>query len=170
MDRRISNREHRQYMDAKVSECIAYNAYAVIKNPHVDGDSHSAFTVGMTQFQLPELIATGLLHPDAMQKMLDGILRSWAQVAPTERDTIQLSGILEGMITLEDGSPARVRLVEVDTKNLGKFRPQELRRRYSNLGKEFRMLQVLWPDKAGVLPDEEGYDVEVLQPLLPVKV
>ena len=169
MQKPTSNREHQAYVDSRIDDCIRYNAYAVIKNPHVENDNHSAYTVGMTEFGLPELICTGLLHPDAMQKMLDGILAEWANVAPTERDTIQLEGILEGKIALEDGTPARVRLVELNTKDLGVYRPRELRRRYSNLGKPWRMLQVLWPDKAGTLPDEEGYDPEILQPLLPDK-
>lgn len=163
-----SNRQHRDDLLNRVRYAIASSGFGVIKIPNILPGINMSHTAGMTEYNLPEMIMTGVLHCSAMESAINSAAAKWAQLGPEQREA--LMGIHEDVIALQDGTPARVLIREVDTRNLGDFRPRVLRDLYSNLGRPYRLVQVLWPDDNGVLPTEEGYDhAQRPQPLLPVK-
>lgn len=96
------------------------------------------YTIGLTEAGLPELLISGNLSPEALKSILN--LAAQRHI----RDEIQPGEELTGLAN----TSLRVLTCRPDAP------VQQARNLY---GKRVRVLQLIWPDKQGRFPDEEGF-------------
>lgn len=79
-----------------------------------------------------------------------------------EDDTFDITAITDRCGTLSNGQALRIRAIEADAKALkaSGFLPE------TELTEGLRVIQILVPDSNNVLPDEEGYQVEIYPQLM----
>jgi hypothetical protein len=133
--------------DRNVLGDIARDGWSVIGIEDSEEGPQYAFSVGMGYtLGTPEIAILGLPFPTAGRLVNDigDLLRGGKAFAPGERSDDVLSGFL----------------VEFVSINPRYYREYFGYARWLHRGDDFRMLQCVWPDKAGVFPGEEGYNAD----------
>lgn len=142
-----------------IRKAVEQHGWSVQLIPPGDGPNAPpfAYTVGLHRsLGSPELIIFGLAQ-DVMQRILNGCgahVRSGGSMKVGE----ELTGIIRGY-------PLRVRKVE-SAESIKEHAGYAL---WFNSPDPFELFQVLWPDKQGRFPGEDGVDPVIAQrqPLLP---
>lgn len=134
-----------EYLDRVIVPLVRQNGWAV---QGVSGRRPFAYTVGLTDCGLPELVVTGMRDGPAAT-LLHSVAASALHAEPTAGERL----VLPGGLTLE--------AVVVD-------RPQDhLSTALALYGDEVRALQLVWPDARGRYPWDRGHRaVRAGQPLL----
>jgi hypothetical protein len=124
------------------------------------GEPPFFYTLGLANRGWPELLLIGPMPPTTAQSLLNSVIDLWK-----EREAAY-TGILEDFILIRDGGKARARLNLVDRRVAHTYTVQVAN--VLKIGDKYEVVQLLWPDQSGVLPDEEGFALPDLQTVLPV--
>ncbi len=116
-------------------------------------DPNFVYSIGLTERGWPELIFIGDINPVYVEVILTDLIRLW------EEEGKPVLGKVDGIIV---NYP--LRLVEVDAAEASEKYGYQVRNFYPY--QDIKFVQVLWPDKQGVFPDEPGYDNERSQPVI----
>jgi hypothetical protein len=156
--------KRKQMLHLRIDELVANRDKMIIS---VGGDQNANaffYSIGMTSMGLPELIISGNANPVIQHAMIE-------MVAEMYRAKGVSLGIHDDLLASKDGRNLRMALVEVDCSN------QTVRDEYiaqaisyyeaKNHSGPIRLVQLVWPDKQGRLPDEPGYDMASKQDILP---
>ncbi len=141
--------------DRKILADVAQSGWHVVGVPEWGSTPGWAFSVGLYHsFQHPEIVLFGL-PIDAMQQIINNIaedIRAGASFAAASEST----DILEGYT-------CRLERVEKCW-----YRPLLGYATWFYRGTDFPVIQCLWPDRDGALPDDLAFDPDLvgLQPLL----
>jgi hypothetical protein len=139
---------------AKLDAIIARNGYAVqgvMANPPL------SYTVGLTDFGLPELVMIGV-PIQAMQAIINDA------VARMQSNGAFMAGQLQSELA---NFPLRIDAVHF-SQILGRlYMLLGYEKRQGRNPKDLKVLQLVWPSQRGFYPDEAGYDMAPEgQPLL----
>lgn len=120
--------------------------FAVGVHPGPDDDPTPQFTysIGLWEYGHPEVIIVGL-HPIVAHSVI-GTMHERIEADETFRAGERVGGII-------DDYDVEFRAVPPDG------RPLNLARRYYDVD-ELPALQIVWPDRDGLFPGEEGFDEE----------
>jgi hypothetical protein len=126
------------------------------------GDDTPSFcyTIGMCINDYPELLLIGNLPPAISESILGSVITEW------QRQGKVVLGEIPDAVTFGNGSKWPVRVVEVDFIEGNQWSRQVIP--VLNRDRPYRIVQVLWPDVNGVLPDHPDYstDANMAQPML----
>lgn len=139
----------------ETSLAIEKNGYQIIYVfPDLeDGTKGFAYTVGLTEKSLPELMIEGNLQPQLLQHLLsinaDHVLNNGFK-----------QGTIDGLIVAQDGKfPSEFVELEKTTELLSsRFIFVDNRYRLDPMKSEVRLAQVLWSDSNGKFAYEEGFE------------
>lgn len=134
-------------------DLIAKHGYTLVGVFDPEGKEPTfAYSIGLTAFAWPEVIFFGNIRPDFIEAILTDLINHWRA---------------DGKVTLGDIDDIIVdyplRVIEVATDPALEYAAQVTN--YFE-PKQIRFVQVLWPDKQGVFPNEPGYDNERAQPIV----
>lgn len=135
-----------------------YDTHVAQISPDHGGDAEFSFTIGLQyRFDHPELIVFGQ-KPEWQHSLLNSLREEIRAGVRFERVSV-CTDVLEGF---------RLTFRAVPDEQLAEYFGYALwyyRRIASDRG-PLRALQVVWPDRADVLPWESGYDAGYAQPIL----
>lgn len=143
--------KHRNEVKAHIKRCIKEKGFAILANQGkiTPGSQpiNYAYTVGMRDLGLPELIMVGIPSTDTLSRIIHNQAREWISVDKasfTERDD------------LTHQPNMRTKTIRVDSVGACKLYCEELRRHYPR--RSITMAQILFPDNNNLLPGEVGYN------------
>lgn len=156
--------KRKQMLHLRIDELVANRDKMIVGVGGEEGSNNFFHSIGMTSLGLPELIISGNANPIIQYGMIEMV------AAMYQAQGVSL-GIHDDLLESKDGSDLRMALVEVDCSN------QTVRDKYiaqaisyyeaKNHSAPIRLVQLVWPDKQGRLPDEPGYDMVSKQDILP---
>jgi hypothetical protein len=118
-------------------------------------------TIGLSERGWPELVTTGIVPLEDLEMIVNAVVSYWETYGVT-------LGIIEMLPTAYDehnltGTYGRVNITPV----IGEF-PELLHgnERYYGIRKMVQYYQIVWSDEDLILPNEEGYDENLHQPIL----
>ena len=117
-----------------------------------------AYTIGLSQFNLPELLLVGLNAQTAA-----GILNPIAEQMKVNKEAIKVGPTPSGF-KLRTGEDLRLEVRQVDDKY--RAVTEYLIQAHDRYGSRLNVLQVIWADDKNVLPTEPGYNLDMVQPLI----
>jgi hypothetical protein len=158
----MMDEQDKAYLDGMVSR-IAKHGYTLVGVFDPEGkDPPYVYSVGLTQRGWPEVIlVTACMRPQTIETLLADLLAQWFHAEKV------VMGDNPDLLFMRDGSSHALRVVDVDNNDVilndyagqvGIFFEED----------DVKFVQVLWPDKSGKFPDEEGYSTEpsMIQPIL----
>lgn len=163
--RRDENQRIVNMQSQRIHETIEKNGWAVqgvlATMDQVDPEPTWAYTVGMTDAGLPELMIIGNMRPDTLQTILNNAVMQHL------KKEIVAGQVLEGVAEnpLDGGADIRmqVRAASID------YHVQQALNYYGdpyNREGRVRVLQIVWPDAKGAYPGSFIYDERMVQPLI----
>lgn len=143
----------------KLRELIKIHGFTLIGVfDDVGNDPSFVYSIGLTEMGWPELLLIGDINPMFLEIIMTEVVDHFRKVGSVVPGDI--GGIITGGYDL--------RVIEVDSAVAGAKYGCQVKNFYP--GRDIKFMQVLWPDKAGVFPNEEGYDNERPQPVVPAPV
>lgn len=137
---------------------------AIIYTAKNEGDVPYVYTVGHSKLGLPEVFMWAPFDQSLANSIVNELRKNWIE------NGVQF-GINHNIARFADGSPMHVRVIAIDLEELvDSFAlfiddfyaayPQMV----SKAG--ISAVQVLWPDAAGLFPDEDGFYMPMPLPML----
>lgn len=115
-----------------------------------------AYSIGLSIIRgWPELLVMGNLSQQSTMMLMHEVVNYWKEKGSPVMGDIPVEGI--------PGDKVRVQLV-TDPKVKEEYTVQV---KHFKGDENYTVLQLLWPDNAGVLPNEQFFDSNLIQPLLP---
>lgn len=144
---------------AQLKANIARVGYTFVGVFDPDGkDPNFAYSIGLTERGWPEVLLIGNINPAFIEILLTDLIEGWIKAGEVKL------GDNPDLIAFADGSSHAMRVVEVDWEEAVTFYGCQVPFFYPD--RDIKFVQALWPDKAGVFPDEEGYNVIMVQPIV----
>ena len=118
-------------------------------------------TIGLNERGWPELVVTGIVPMEDLAMILNAVVSYWEEYGVT-------TGIIDMLPTCIDVDQefamyGRVNIVPVIGEHADVVHGNE---RYYGLHHMVQYFQVIWSDEELILPNEEGYDETLHQPIL----
>ncbi len=157
--------ERRKVVREKIDQMVEQQGFAIMTAAHDPEYGTFSYTIGLAKRWWPELVLTSL-GPQSARMILKETVRRLTAI-----DTIPTAGMV-----VEKAVNTPLRLGPIADKYLSGHlilaNDRAMRKGYGSLentanGPSLPALQVIWPDTAGLYPDNPLYDHERLpQPLL----
>lgn len=149
----------RKAFDRQVDDTIARVGWVVMAVGSSDTTPAFAYTVGLSQANLPELVIVGNLAPGTLGNIINPI----AQKMFIDKEAIKVGPATSGFV-LKTNEELRLEVrVVIDRKRALQNYVIQAADLY---GPGVDVMQVIWGDDKNVLPTEPGYNLEMVQPLL----
>lgn len=118
-----------------------------------------AYTVGLAQRALPEIIAIGTMKVQTLMLMVNRLADLWVH-----KPELVGTGMVDLGMVLAEGEPVRAKVRELT--DIDKVRDERARQIVYRYGNDCEILQLVFADDRNVLPDEPNYSPVLPQPLL----
>lgn len=139
------------YLNIKESIDKYKVAVVVVNSPEIP----FAYTIGLTELNMPEVIITGNMRPQVMQSLVNHVAYNWI-------DNGVVTGVVTDMFTDKDKSrdfPADlVPLDNTDESLINEYGVQAYRY-YEQMNKVPEFVQLLWSDEKGNLPSSPNFEL-----------
>lgn len=149
---------NRELMVRQANDTIARVGWMIQGVFSTDDAPPFAYTIGLSQFNLPELLLVGLNGHTAA-----GILNPIAEKMKVDKEAIKVGPTPSGF-KLRTGEDLRLAVRHVDDKY--RAVTEYLIQAYDRYGSRLNVMQVIWADDKNVLPTEPGYNLSMTQPLI----
>lgn len=114
-------------------------------------ETRHLYTIGLCDRGLPEILIMGNIAPHAAERICNLLISHWQRVGYVQM------GELTQFLKFENGMSASIKVVPIDTTVADAEYTGEIDNHFPYI--EHRVVQLLWPDPNGYLPDDERYNV-----------